>query len=148
MSDWLFTFTVTITIGQDSKPYWPPVNMFKNDEYFAKIGRLRGDVFRHYRQPSGDFRQNSQFRQNRQSPNSLRLICWQEAMFAMNQTGKNCFFFEDKYVNFDRTEGVFTANIVTCSLNCLFSLVTCLLLSTNKTKIGLTLKGYNCYART
>ena len=34
----------------------------------------------------------------------------------MNQTGKNCFFFEDKYVNFDRTEGVFTANIVTCSL--------------------------------
>ena len=47
-------------------------------------------------------------------------------MFAMNQTGKNCFFFEDKYVNFDRTEGVFTANIVTCSLNCLFSLVTCL----------------------
>ena len=44
----------------------------------------------------------------------------------MNQTGKNCFFFEDKYVNFDRTEGVFTANIVTCSLNCLFSLVTCL----------------------
>ena len=44
----------------------------------------------------------------------------------MNQTGKNCFFFEDKYVNFDRTEGVFTANIVTCSLNCLFSLLTCL----------------------
>jgi len=44
----------------------------------------------------------------------------------MNQTGKNCFFFEDKYVNFDSTEGVFTANIVTCSLNCLFSLVTCL----------------------
>ena len=34
--------------------------------------------------------------------------------------------FEDKYVNFDRTEGVFTTNIVTCSLNCLFSLVTCL----------------------
>ena len=56
----------------------------------------------------------------------LRLICSQQAFFAMNQTGKNCFFFEDKYVNFDRTEGVFTANIVTCSLNCLFSLVTCL----------------------
>ena len=56
----------------------------------------------------------------------LRLICSQQALFAMNQTGKNCFFFEDKYVNFDRTEGVFTANIVTCSLNCLFSLVTCL----------------------
>ena len=42
MSDWLFTFTVKIRIGQDSKPYWPPVNMLKNDEYFAKIGRLRG----------------------------------------------------------------------------------------------------------
>ena len=56
----------------------------------------------------------------------LRLICSQQALFAMNQTGKNCFFFEDKYVNFDRTEGVFTANIVRCSLNCLFSLVTCL----------------------
>ena len=44
----------------------------------------------------------------------------------MNQTGKNCFFFEDKYVNFDRTEGVFNENIITCSLNCLFSLVACL----------------------
>ena len=43
MSDWLFTFTVTITIGcQDSKQCWPPVNMLKNDEYFAKIGSLRG----------------------------------------------------------------------------------------------------------
>ena len=49
-----------------------------------------------------------------------------QALFAMNETGKSCFSFEDKYVNFDRTEGVFTANIVTCSLNCLFSLVTCL----------------------
>ena len=28
------------------------------------------DVFRHYRQPSGDFCQNRQFRQNRQSPRS------------------------------------------------------------------------------
>ena len=43
MSDWLFTFTVTITIGcQDSKQCWPPVNMLKNDEYFANIGSLRG----------------------------------------------------------------------------------------------------------
>ena len=36
------------------------------------IASLQGgrDVFRHYRQPSGDFCQNRQFRQNRQSPRS------------------------------------------------------------------------------
>ena len=41
----------------------------------------------------------------------------------MNETHKTCFFFSD--LNFEETEGVFITNILTCILNLLFSLITC-----------------------
>ena len=43
---------------------------------------------------------------------------------AMNTTGKTCFFFEGRHVNFDKSQEVFIANIVTCILNFLLSLMT------------------------
>ena len=43
----------------------------------------------------------------------------------MNDTEKDCFFFEDQ-LHFDSTEEVFITNIVTCILNSFFSLLTCI----------------------
>ena len=43
----------------------------------------------------------------------------------MNNTEKDCFFFEDQ-LHFDSTEEVFITNIVTCILNSFFSLLTCI----------------------
>ena len=43
----------------------------------------------------------------------------------MNNTEKDCFFFEDE-LHFDSTEEVFITNIVTCILNSFFSLLTCI----------------------
>ena len=45
--------------------------------------------------------------------------------FNMNKTNRTCLYFPDKNSNFDETEKIFVANILTCILNCLFSLVTC-----------------------
>ena len=50
---------------------------------------------------------------------------WQHALFAMNNTEEDCFFFEDQ-LHFDSTEEVFITNIVTCILNSFFSLLTCI----------------------
>ena len=47
----------------------------------------------------------------------------QKALFVMNETQKSCFFLD---INLDETEDVFIANILTCVLNVLFSLVTCM----------------------
>ncbi|XP_073229616.1 melanocortin receptor 5-like [Porites lutea] len=44
----------------------------------------------------------------------------------MNNTDKSCFFFEYNVAIFDQLEDVFITNIITCILNCLFSLITCL----------------------
>ena len=45
----------------------------------------------------------------------------------MNQTdNKGCYFFEDDYTKFDESDEVFITNIVTCFLNCVFSLLTCM----------------------
>lgn len=44
----------------------------------------------------------------------------------MNKTNRTCLYFPDKNSNFDETEKIFVANILTCILNCLFSLVTCI----------------------
>ena len=46
--------------------------------------------------------------------------------FVMNNTDKSCFFFEYNVAIFDQLEDVFITNIITCILNCLFSLITCL----------------------
>ena len=43
----------------------------------------------------------------------------------MNNTEQDCFFFEDQ-LHFDSTEEVFITNIVTCTLNSFFSLLTCI----------------------
>ena len=43
----------------------------------------------------------------------------------MNTTGKSCFFFEGRQVIFDKSQEVFIANIATCVLNFLLSLITC-----------------------
>ena len=43
----------------------------------------------------------------------------------MNNTERDCFFFEDQ-LHFDSTEEVFITNIVTCILNSFFSLLTCI----------------------
>ena len=40
----------------------------------------------------------------------------------MNQTHKTCFFLD---INLEKTGGTFTANILTCILNLMFSLITC-----------------------
>ena len=45
--------------------------------------------------------------------------------FVMNNTDKSCFFFEYNVAIFDQLEDVFITNIITCILNCLFSLITC-----------------------
>ena len=45
--------------------------------------------------------------------------------FNMNKTNRTCLYFPDKNSNFDETEKIFVANILTCILNCLFSLATC-----------------------
>jgi len=47
----------------------------------------------------------------------------QKALFVMNETQKSCFFLD---INLDETKDVFIANILTCVLNVLFSLVTCM----------------------
>ena len=44
--------------------------------------------------------------------------------FVMNNTDKSCFFFEYNVAIFDQLEDVFITNIITCILNCLFSLIT------------------------
>ena len=45
----------------------------------------------------------------------------------MNQTdNKGCYFFEDDLTKFDVSDEVFITNIVTCILNCVFSLLTCM----------------------
>lgn len=43
----------------------------------------------------------------------------------MNKTNRTCLYFPDKNSNFDETQTIFVANILTCIVNCLFSLVTC-----------------------
>ena len=48
----------------------------------------------------------------------------QYTFLAMNTTGKTCFFFEGRQVIFDKSQEVFIANIVTCILNFLLSLMT------------------------
>ena len=44
----------------------------------------------------------------------------------MNQTDRGCYFFEDDLTKFDVSDEVFITNIVTCILNCVFSLLTCM----------------------
>lgn len=44
--------------------------------------------------------------------------------FVMNNTDKSCFFFEYNVAIFDQLEDVFITNIISCILNCLFSLIT------------------------
>ena len=44
----------------------------------------------------------------------------------MNQTDKGCYFFEDDLTKFDESDEVVITNIVTCILNCVFSLLTCM----------------------
>ena len=56
---------------------------------------------------------------------ALRRAFWQHSLFAMNNTERDCFFFEDQ-LHFDSTEEVFITNIVTCILNSFFSLLTCI----------------------
>ena len=44
----------------------------------------------------------------------------------MNQTDRGCYFFVDDLTKFDESDEVFITNIVTCILNCVFSLLTCM----------------------
>ena len=44
----------------------------------------------------------------------------------MNRTYSNCFFFEDNFLHFDSTETVFITRILSCVVNCLFSLISSL----------------------
>ena len=44
----------------------------------------------------------------------------------MNRIYSNCFFFEDNFLHFDSTETVFITRILSCVVNCLFSLMSSL----------------------
>ena len=46
----------------------------------------------------------------------------QHVFFVMNQTHKTCLFLD---INLDKTQDVFVTNILTCILNLMFSLITC-----------------------
>ena len=56
----------------------------------------------------------------------LHPVFRKHTFFIMNRTYSNCFFFEDNLLHFDSTETVFITRILSCVVNCLFSLISSL----------------------
>ena len=56
----------------------------------------------------------------------LHPVFGKHPFFIMNRTYSNCFFFEDNLLHFDSTETVFITRILSCVVNCLFSLMSSL----------------------
>ena len=55
---------------------------------------------------------------------ALSSFCEENDIFVMNKTEKTCFFLDVN--DLDKTESFFITNIVTCILNFVFALITCM----------------------